>query len=646
MNFIIYHLSSAIIKIDTDYKNVFNVRKEFMDVQLTLTFLILGATIFAFVTNKIRADLVAIVSLLAFVITDILTPAEALAGFSNSVVLMIAGLFVVGAGILRTGLAGMAGQLLLKWSGNSELKLFVLLLIIVGTVGAFMSNTGTVALMMPIVVSIAISMKVSPSQFLLPLSYVASLSGLMTLIASPTNLIVNQLLVDRGYNKLAFFEITPIGIVGMIAGISYLVLVRNILLPKDQNRTQTNEGYKLSPKKIMKQYDLNNRLFKISVPEDSPIIATSLVELKLPAKYTLCMMKIHRKSQEGINLLPMTYQEMAGPTSVIQAKDELYVQGEEEDIYHFAEDYHLEVQGLVKGEADELVSKHLGIAEVLLTPNSSFINETVSSLGFREKYNLNIIGINRRGGYKLQDMISHKLKFGDAILVQGAWDEILLLARETQDVVVVGQPKEHASVAAATGKAGIAGIIMLLMIILMAFEIFPAVISVMIGAVLMILTGCLRNMEDAYNNMNFESIVLVAAMLPMATALEKTGGMTILSDGIINALGDYGPYGVLIGVYLLTAVFGQFISNTATAVLFAPIAMSAAIAMDVSPTTFMIAVAVAASMAFATPIASPTNALVMTAGGYKFMDFVRIGIPLQIVMFIVMMVAIPFFFPF
>lgn len=623
-----------------------NVRKEFLDVQLTLTFLILGATIFAFVTNKVRADLVAIVSLLAFVITDILTPAEALAGFSNSVVLMIAGLFVVGAGILRTGLAGMAGQLLLKWSGNSELKLFVLLLIIVGSVGAFMSNTGTVALMMPIVVSIAISMKVSPSKFLLPLSYVASLSGLMTLIASPTNLIVSQLLVDRGYNKLGFFEVTPIGIVGMITGITYLVLVRNILLPNDKNRTQTNAGYKLSPKKIIKQYDLNNRLFKIFVPEDSPIIDTTLAELKLPATYALCMMKIHRKAQEGINLLPMTYQEMAGPTSVIHGKDELYIQGEEEDVRRFTTDYHLQMQELAEGEADELVSKHLGIAEVLLTPNSSFINETVSSLGFREKYNLNIIGINRRGGYKLQDMITHKLKFGDAILVQGAWDEILILARETQDVVVVGQPKEHASVAAATGKAGIAGAIMLLMILLMAFEVFPAVISVMIGAVLMILTGCLRNMEDAYSNMNFESIVLVAAMLPMATALEKTGGMAILSDGIINALGDYGPYGVLIGVYILTVIFGQFISNTATAVLFAPIAMNAAIAMEVSPTTFMIAVAVAASMAFVTPIASPTNALVMTAGGYKFMDFVKIGIPLQIVMFIVMMLAIPFFFPF
>ncbi|CAM5193926.1 SLC13 family permease OS=Lysinibacillus sphaericus OX=1421 GN=LS41612_21830 PE=4 SV=1 [Lysinibacillus sphaericus] len=614
--------------------------------QLTLTFLILGMTIIVFMTNRVRADFVAIVSLLAFVIANILTPAEALAGFSNSVVLMIAGLFVVGAGILRTGLAAMAGQLLLKWSGNSELKLFILLLIIVGSVGAFMSNTGTVALMMPIVVSIAISMKESPSKFLLPLSYVASLSGLMTLIASPPNLIVSQLLVDQGYPKLGFFEVTPIGLVGMIVGILYLVLVRNILLPNDKKRTQTSTGYKLSPKKIMKQYDLNNRLFKVFVPEDSIIIGTSLAELKLPAKYGLCMMKIHRKSQDGINLLPMTYQEMAGPTSVIHALDELYVQGEEGAIGNLTADYGLVMQELTENEADELVTKHLGIAEVLLTPNSSFINETVSSLGFREKYNLNIIGINHRGGYKLQDMVTHKLKFGDAILVQGAWDEILVLARETQDVVVVGQPKEHASVAAATGKAGIAGAIMLLMIGLMAFEVFPAVISVMVGAVLMIITGCLRNMEDAYNNMNFESIVLVAAMLPMATALEKTGGMVILSNGIIDVLGKYGSYGVLIGIYVLTVIFGQFISNTATAVLFAPIAMNAAIAMDANPTTFMIGVAVAASMAFATPIASPTNALVMTAGGYKFMDFVKIGVPLQVIMFIVMMLAVPFFFPF
>lgn len=613
--------------------------------QLTLTFLILTMTILLFMTNRVRGDLVAVMALLAFVIFGILTPVEALAGFSNSVVIMIAALFVVGAGILRTGLAGMAGNLLLKWSGDSELKLFVLLLIIVATVGAFMSNTGTVALMLPIVVSIAMSIKVSPSKFLLPLSYIASMSGLMTLIASPPNLIVSQILVDNGFEKLGFFTITPVGIIATITAIIYLVFVRNILLPNEKNRTQSDAGYKLSPKRIVHEYHLEDKLFRIIVREDSMIINQPLADLKLPAVYQLCIMKIKRSAKEGINLLPMTYQEMAGPTSIIHPRDELYVQGSPEDVARFVTDFNLEMEPFEEG-AQELVSKQIGVAEVLLTPQSRLIGETVSKIGFREKYNLNILGINRKGDYLLQSMANQKLRFGDAILVQGAWDEIELLSRETQDVVVVGQPLEHAGVVAATGKAPIAGMIMLLMVGLMVFEVFDAVISVLIGAVLMIITGCLRNMDDAYSKMNFESIVLVAAMLPMATALQKTGGMVILSDGIINVLGDFGPYGVLMGVYLLTVIFGQFVSNTATAVLFAPIAMTSALTMEANPYTFMIAVAAAAGMAFATPISSPTNSLVLTAGGYKFMDFVKVGVPLQIIMFIVMMVVVPLLFPF
>lgn len=283
---------------------------------------------------------------------------------------------------------------------------------------------------------------------------------------------------------------------------------------------------------------------------------------------------------------------------------------------------------------------------MLLTPSSRLIGESVSKSGFRERYNVNILGINRKGTYLLQDMAQQKLRFGDAILVQGAWEEIDMLSRETQDVVVIGQPREQAGLAAASGKAWIAGLVMLLVVGLMVFEVFDAVIAVLIGAVLMIITGCLRNMDDAYGKMNFESIVLVAAMLPMATALEKTGGMAILSNAIIDLLGGFGPYSVLMGVYALTVVFGQFVSNTATAVLFAPIAMTAAIAMNANPYTFMIAVAAASGMAFATPIASPTNSLVMTAGGYQFMDFIKVGAPLQIIMFIVMMVVVPLLFPF
>lgn len=611
--------------------------------QLTITFVVLAISIVLFISNRVRADLVAILALLAFVISGVLEPTEALAGFSNSVVIMIAGLFVVGAGIVRTGLAQSAGKLLLKWSGKSERKLFILLLIITGSVGSFMSNTGVVALMLPIVISIAISINSSPSKYLIPLSYISSLSGLMTLIATPANLIVSQVLVDNGFEKLGFFEITPLGIIGITTGILYFLVARKYVLPNDKRKNNAGEGHKLSPQQLAADYELGGNLHRIRVVEDSSIIGKQLAELKLPAKYHLAILKIDRKSMEGMNILPIRYQEMAGPMSVIEGKDILYVQGPLENTLQFVRDFHLEVDE--ETNAEELVSKQLGIAEVLLTPHSNLINETVGSISFREKYNLNILGINRKGEYVLTEMAEVRLRFGDALLVQGAWEEIELLSRAVKDVVIIGQPKEHASMAAASGKAPIAGAIMLLMIGLMVLEVFPAVISVLLAATLMVMTGCLRNMDDAYGKMNWESIILIAAMLPMATALEKTGGMVILSEGIVNLLGGFGAMGVLAGIYFVTMVFGQFISNTATAVLFAPIAMTAAISLDANPYTFLIAIAVSSSMAFATPVASPTNALVMTAGGYKFFDFIKAGIPLQIIMFIIMMIAIPIFFP-
>ncbi|MBB4824438.1 di/tricarboxylate transporter [Sporosarcina luteola] len=612
--------------------------------QLTLTFLILGITVILFMTNRLRSDLVAVLALLSMVLTGILSPGEALTGFSNSVVIMIAGLFIIGAGILRTGLAQMAGSLLLRYSGESEKRLFVLLLLIVAAVGAFMSNTGTVALMMPIVVSIAISIKSSPSKYLIPLSYMASFSGLLTLIASPPNLIISQMLVDNGFEKLGFFQITPIGLIGVMVGLIYMFLIRNTLLPSGQTNGSGASNHKLSPKQLAIDYELGGNLFKVKVPANSELAGKRLAQLKIPASFHICVLKISRKSMENMKLLPMTYQEMAGPDSIIQPKDRLYVQGSRVNVEKFVNAFGLEIEE-EEPEASELISKQFGIAEVLLTPHSSFINESIRGIGFREKYNVNIIGMNRQGEYVARDMTKQRLRFGDSLLIQGAWESIELLAKETKDVVVIGQPKEHAGTAAASGKALIAGAIMILVVGLMILELFPAVISVLIGAVLMIITGCVRNMDDAYGQINWESIVLIAAMLPMATALEKTGGMVMLAEGIVKLLGPIGPIGVLGGIFLLTMLFGQFISNTATAVLFAPIGLSAALSMAVSPYPFLIAVAVGASMAFSTPVASPTNALVMTAGNYRFKDFVRAGVPLQLIMFIVMMIAIPLFFP-
>lgn len=611
---------------------------------LIITFVVLGITILLFMSNRIRGDLVAVLALLTLVIFEILTPQEALAGFSNTVVIMIAGLFIVGAGLMRTGLSGMAGKLLLKWSGDNELRLFIMLLLIVAFVGAFMSNTGTVALMMPIVVSIALSINASPSKYLLPLSYIASMSGLMTLIASPPNLIVSGTLSDYGFEKFSFFTITPIGIIAATVVILYLVIVRNKLLPNDKKGLVSGSAYTLSTKKIVEEYHLDDKLFRIYVPLNSKIVGKALAELKLPKIFNVYIMKIHKQT-EGPKVFSYSYQEVAGPASIIHSRDELYVQGDQEDVSKFIKEFGLILREFETEDSSELVSKDIGVAEVLLTPQSRLIGKEVNKIGFREKYDVNIIGINRKGEYLTENIASQRLRFGDAILVQGTWEAIEFLSKETQDVVVVGQPREIAGHVAATGKAKIAALILLFMVGLMVFEVFDAVICVLIGAVLMIITGCLRNVDDAYDKMNFESIVLVAAMLPMATALEKTGGMTFLADGIIKLLGDYGAFGVLVGIYSLTIVFGQFISNSATAVLFAPIAMNAALTMDANPYTFMIAVAAASGMAFATPIASPTNSLVLTAGGYKFMDFVKIGVPLQFIMLIVMMIVIPLLFP-
>ncbi|MFD1705184.1 SLC13 family permease [Siminovitchia sediminis] len=615
-----------------------------MALELILTFLILAATIILFMSNRIRADLVAVMALLSLVLTGILSPTEALVGFSNSVVIMIAGLFIIGAGLLRTGLAQMASNFVLRFAGNSENKLFVILLVLVALIGTFMSNTGTVAIMLPIVVSIAISINSSPSKFLIPLSFIASFSGLLTLIASPANLIASQTLADNGYDKLKFFDITPVGIVGVITGIIYLYAVRNRLLPKGKKRGNNEEEYHLSPEQLAADYELGGSLYRVSVPEDSPMVGKKLTELATPAAYQLYILKIVRKSGEGLNLLPMTYHEMAGPKSVIQPNDHLYLQGKPENLEKMVADFGLLFEE-EESEVDELVTKQLGMAEVLLTPHSSLINQTPKSIKFREKYDLNILGIKRQGQYVLNEPAKQRLRFGDSLLVQGSWDSIELLSQETNDVVVVGQPQEHANAAAASGKAPVAGGIIALVVFLMIFEIFPTVISVLIGAVLMVLTGCLRNVDDAYGQINFETIVLVAAMLPMATALEKTGGVMILAEGIIKTLGGLGSLGVFAGIYLLSMIFGQFISNTATAVLFAPIAMNAALTIDANPYTFLIGVAVASNMAFATPVASPTNAMVMNAGGYKVTDFVKIGIPLMAIVFIVMLFAIPFFFP-
>ncbi|MBS4192597.1 SLC13 family permease [Bacillus sp. FJAT-49705] len=613
---------------------------------MILTFIILIVTTIAFVFGRWRSDLVAVAALIALSITGIVTPQEALAGFSNSVVIMIAGLFIVGAGIFNTGLANQIGKQIIKLGGKSEIRMLVIVMLTVGCFSAFMSNTGTVAILLPVVMSMALQMKVSPAKFLIPLSYASSLGGAITLIGTPPNLVVNAILKEQDLERFHFFGFTPIGIVALITGILFMVFFGRKLLPNGADFSSV-ESTNLSSRELAGFYKIYDHLFLLKVLEGSSISSKSLTQINLPEKYGVTVITIKRKGNERFPF-QSKIPHLLTPKEQIKEEDLILAFGEQEAIEKISHDYQLQKLEW-KNKEDihaNFFSRVFGLTEILITPQSNFVGKTLKDVHFRSKYHCNALAINRRGKYIQENVSNTKFRVGDAIIVHGKWEDIELIDQDQSNIVVVGKVVDEAGTAFAAGKASIAGLIMLFMLVLMTTEWISPVMAVIIAAFLMIVTGCVRSMNDAYQKINWESVVLIAAMLPLATALEKTGGVTFISKIIIDALGDYGPYAILTGFYFLTMTLSQFISNTATAVVFAPVALAAAQALEISPYPLLMGVAVAASMAFSTPVASPTNAMVMSAGGYQFKDYVKVGLPLQLILAIVMIIFIPFVYPF
>lgn len=612
---------------------------------MNITLMILLISSIFFMIGKVRSDLVAICSLLALVVTGVLAPTqeEALSGFSNPVVIMMVGLFVVGGGIFRTGLAKLISSKILRLAGNSELALFVLIMLVTASIGAFVSNTGTVAVMMPIVVSIAVSTKRSPRRFLMPLAFASSM-GILTLIATPPNLIVSNELERNGYDPLSFFSFTPVGLVCLGVGIIILYFLSKIFLSDDDGQQQVNKKEGKTLADLTDEYQLN-KLTHIAINDDSPMIGQKLRDLQIPNRYNVSVVTIEKLVATG-RFRRTVSEVVAGPDTEIEKGDVLVCYGKKHNISTFIEENHLSIgheEGDEKGIFD---FQEIGIAEVFIMPNSKLVNRTIIDAHFRDEFNVNILGIQRKNEYKMSDLHKEKLHTGDALLIQGTWTDIAKLGDRQEDLVLVGQPLKEAAKVTIDQKAPVAATIMILMVAAMVSGVVAPVIAVMIAAVLMVVTGCLRNLEEAYKNINWESVVLIAGMMPMAIAFEKTGAATLISDFLVGGLGKWGPYALLAGVYFGTSFLTMFISNTATALLFAPIGIQAAVNMGVSPYPFMFAVAVAASMCFASPFSTAPNALVMSAGRYKFVDYIKVGLPLQIIMGIVMILVLPLLFPF
>ena len=617
-----------------------------MNMYITLAILVIASAFF--MMGKIRSDLVALSSLLLLVLFGILSPEEALSGFSNSVVVMMIGLFVVGGAIFQTGLAKMISNKLLKLAGKSELKLFVLVVLATSFIGAFVSNTGTVALMLPIVVSMAMNANINSSRLLMPLAFSSSLGGMMTLIGTPPNLIINGELIKNGFPSLTFFSFTPVGLVALAVGLLYLIPVSKRFLNKtDPHQENKKDGKSLSD--LMDEYQLSKDIHLVMIGKNASFVGKTLLESHISEKYEVNVTEILRKPSLNSSIFQNPNRELAQASTILNEGDILFVQGDIRKIEAMAWEKSLRlIEDKFTSQEELMNSQKHGIAEVLITSTSRLVNLPIKKSKFREQFSLNILGMQRNETYILKNLKDQRIHSGDILLVQGSWKNIARLNDQHRHLIVLGQPLKEASKVTLTHKAPIAAIIMLLMVVSMMFDFIPIqpVTAVLVASLLMVFSGALPNVEAAYKTINWESVVLIAAMLPMALALEKTGASAWVSEMLVGKLGGYNPYILLASIYFTTSLLTMFISNTATAILIAPIAMSAAIGMGINPLPLLIAVSVGASMCFASPFSTPPNALVMSAGRYTFMDYVKVGLPLQILMGIVMILVLPILFPF
>ena len=607
---------------------------------MTLTIITLVATIVLFVSGRIRADIVALCALTFLLISGVLTPAEALAGFSNSVVIMMAALFVVGGAILQTGLAKVASRRIVHMAHGNETAMFLLIIIVTAVIGAFVSNTGTVALMMPIAVSMAAQAGKSPSRLLMPMAFASSMGGMLTLIGTPPNLVIDETLREHGYEGLSFFCFLPVGVLCLAVGIVVMMPLSRMLIRK-QSAGTASKGKNLED--LVAEYNLSAEVTAFKVEPRSSIVGKSVAQLDLRARYGISIIEIRNETKRHKGLLQTVTQSMPRQNTVIYPGDILYLQGHENCITKFSKE-----ASLRKMDSSRFGFYDIGIAEIVVMPESRLVGQMLKQSRFREQYSLNVLGIKRNNDYITSQLPDMKLKAGDILLVQGQWENIAKIDKEEDDWVLLGQPKEMAESVTLDYKAPLAAIIMIAMVAAMVFDFIPVapVTAVMAAGLLMVVCGCFRNVDAAYKTINWESLVLIAAMMPMATALEKTGTSSAVSHTLVEMLGGIGPMALLCGIYFTTSLLTMFISNTATAVLMAPIAMSAATEVGASPMPFLFAVTLGASMCFASPFSTPPNALVMHAGNYSFGDYIKVGLPLQVVMGVVMTLALPLLFPF
>ncbi|WP_022961175.1 SLC13 family permease [Halopseudomonas pelagia] len=608
-----------------------------MSGELLLVLGLLLSSMILFIINRPRMDVVALLVILALPLTGVLTLEETLAGFSDPSVILIAALFVMGNGLVRTGIAYQLGDWMVRKAGNSEVRLLILLMLTVAGLGSIMSSTGVVAIFIPIVLSIATRIGSSPARLLMPLSFAGLISGMLTLVATPPNMVVHSELVRSGLDGFGFFSFTPIGLLVLLLGIGYMLIARRWL-----GTNKTDIKYAL-PRQTLTQladsYRLTERERRLQVGLASPLANKPLNELELRSQYGINVIAVERQQRFR------TLLQIATGNSLVLPGDVLLIDLASPAIALLGAYDELGLEPLPLSASYYSIHSHqLGLAEVALPPESRLPGKTILELGFRSQHKLNVVGL-RRGGQALEGLlVDERLKPADTLLVAGEWKEIKRLHGLSRDFLLLSLPAEIDEVAPAKRKAPYALLSLAIMVALMVSGWVPNVLAALIGCLLMGAFRCI-DMDSAYRAIHWPSLLLIIGMLPFARALQKTGGIDLTVSALIQLLGDAGPHALLATLFLATALIGMFISNTATAVLMAPVAIATAQALGVSPVPFAMTVALAASAAFMTPVSSPVNTLILDPGRYRFVDFLRIGVPFTALVMLVSVILVPLLFP-
>lgn len=610
-----------------------------MNGELIWVLCLLAVAVILFATGKIRMDAVALLVIVAFILSGTLTTEEAFSGFSDPNVILIAALFIIGDGLVRTGVATSMGAWLIKVAGNSEIKMLVYLMLTVACLGAFMSSTGVVAIFIPVVLSVATRMQTSPSRLMMPLSFAGLISGMMTLVATPPNMVINSELLRAGMDGFGFFSVTPIGVVVLVLGVIYMLLMR-FMLNGEKEEPLRDGGKRSSFRDLIKAYHLTGRARRLAIRPGSPMIGQRLDDLKLRERYGANVIGVERWRRFRRVIVNVN------GVSEFRARDVLLIDmsAADVDLRQFCGQQMLEPM-ILRGEYFSEQALDVGMAEISLIPDSERVGKTVREMAFRTRYGLNIVGLKRDGVAMEGAVVDEPLQVGDIMLVVGNWRQISQLAQTGRDFVVHNMPIEESDASPAHSQAPHAVFCLMLMVALMLTDEIPNPVAAIIACLLMAKFRCI-DAASAYKAIHWPSVILIIGMMPFALALQKTGGIDLVVKGLMELGGSRGPYFMLICLFVMCAVIGLFISNTATAVLMAPIALAAAKSMGVSPYPFAMMVAMAASAAFMTPVSSPVNTLVLGPGKYSFSDFVKIGVPFTVLVMVVCVVLIPVLFPF